>query len=519
LSSDGGQLIGLTAIGSTAATEISISDARFNQVELPNNAGRVEVDLPVGMYKITFREGDAAVERMASLLPGTQPVTIEQDAPAEFASAAPLADTRTTHEWQQGRATELTEAPPTTSIGTGAAELVIFVRDVGEPIEVHLDERERRRIGLSEDVELRLELESGVARRLPDQHKLGALDPTEGLTLHHLSGAPLSDVVPLDPGSRTGGLRAEVDRGTYRLRLDTGADLVLELPVTCPGGWQTEVFLLCKTYGKTTEIRRADLDSASVSMCPPGSRFDPTAPRRRLTEIALHALASRRPLQGPELTQILQDKFEDPMLGILGAHLLTLVDKPDLGLLETVINNTEGLLGRHPDIDAIKLRRELLAPSVHLPPTRLESPPTLVASWDAVVAATRRDPDVVPSGSLCDLIADKLTYSGPWLVWTAPTEHDPPPLHASSEAVRELAELLDDPTTQESVRQLDTVTPTERALATSIQPAGDPFYRQLEQLGLVEGAPKPTVEELSERLTLPVHSVCRIAAQLLQKLR
>ena len=57
-------------------------------------------------------------------------------------------------------------------------------------------------------------------------------------------------------------------------------------------------------------------------------QFSPKRQRTRLAEIARYALTqSRRILSDGLLRELLDEKFDDPMLGLLGAHLL-LRDKP-----------------------------------------------------------------------------------------------------------------------------------------------------------------------------------------------
>ncbi|MDB5295485.1 MAG: hypothetical protein JWO31_1468, partial [Phycisphaerales bacterium] len=47
----------LRVVANTDMTEIRVSDARFGTVPLPSNAGEVEVDLPQGLYDVSFRDG------------------------------------------------------------------------------------------------------------------------------------------------------------------------------------------------------------------------------------------------------------------------------------------------------------------------------------------------------------------------------------------------------------------------------------------------------------------------------
>ncbi len=521
MTSDAQERVRLTAVGLTPATEIRICNAHFQQVGASGNAGRVQVELPVGMYRVTFREGDAIVDEVVSLLPGgAGPVTVRQKQPAPFASAMPLRRTRTSREWHEKSAQALSRSTPRGVESEGDAEMLIFVRDLGPPVEIELEDGFRESEHLKPGVQFRLELETQVSQRPAKLSELDPLDPTEGLTLNDRRGRLVTNVVSQAERARVGGLLTRLEPGAWRLRLDTGTGQTLELPVVCPPHRQTQVFLLCHDYGTGGGARRADLDSASVSLGPIGRPFDPGDGERRLTEVALKSLAARRRLRGLDMGAILHGKFVDPMLGLYGAHLLLLDDEPNRGTLDTVIRNTGRLLGaRHPDLDAIRLARASLDGETP-GPLSFGGPPMLAVSWDAVVAATRGDPEVVPAGSLSDLVSDRLIRHGPWVVWAWSPELDRPPASRSADpkAVARLAAALR--TGAERLRALepDALTPGERALGLSIEPSLDPFYRRLQELELVdEHRAEPSENDLSAALNLPVNSVRRIAADLLAK--
>jgi hypothetical protein len=124
------------------------------------------------------------------------------------------------------------------------------------------------------------------------------------------------------------------------------------------------------------------------------------------------------------LPQLLPEKFDNPMLGILGAHLLLLRSNPDLGLLDEVVRNLRILLPGHPDVEALALRlpaAQLTAATAF----EFASPPMLFKSWSLVVASSVARAEIVPTGSLAARAAELLWGSGAWLVWRKPKDAVP----------------------------------------------------------------------------------------------
>lgn len=127
-------------------------------------------------------------------------------------------------------------------------------------------------------------------------------------------------------------------------------------------GWQTQVFLFRRTFGKGEESRRPDLSEASVLMGRTGSGFYPDRDDERWTELARLALAGNRKAMPSrdDLREMLVHKFEDPMLGIYAAHLLLREPEIRVDLLEIVLGNLFSMLGEHPDVQALRLKLDEL---------------------------------------------------------------------------------------------------------------------------------------------------------------
>jgi hypothetical protein len=116
-----------------------------------------------------------------------------------------------------------------------------------------------------------------------------------------------------------------------------------------------------------------------------------------------------RPLLPDELRMLLRDKFDDPMLGIYGAHLLLLEKSLDTDLFNTVVANLRALLFEHPDVQALALRSE------KPPQAPFNSPPMLSRSWDLIVEASIEQPNIV-TPSLARWSSGNFLGEGPWHV-------------------------------------------------------------------------------------------------------
>ena len=367
--------------------------------------GRIEETLPTGLYTVRYAAADAVQKDDITLRPD-MPLTLDKPPKLKFASPAPLNLTSTKHEWHQHPAHELSQNE-TKAFGSGA-QLLLFVRDVN-----------RKTDGCC----------------------------ATGLSLRHLDGAPvtpLTEVMKTNEADAWAGCNLALDPGTYRLRLDLGSDQAVETIVHLCLGWQSQVFLLRE--GGRLEARGrliVDLPGAAQLMTRLGQGFDPwnkvhkrvdlmaAGEDLRLAELARLALDHGwRGFHSTDLNAMLDGKWEDPLLGIYGLHLLLLASEPDLALAERVLGRLRGILvgPPHPDIDALDLElAHRQGRSIELPP--FAAPPMLRRSWAMLVAATARQPSLVQPGSLAMRIADRLWGDGAWLVWTVPEEEADEPGH------------------------------------------------------------------------------------------
>jgi hypothetical protein len=212
----------------------------------------------------------------------------------------------------------------------------------------------------------------------------------------------------------------------------------LEQAVVASPGWQTQIFLLQRDYAQDMQDVsqrgrsdvRADLLGAAVLMSghgypddqpppdfnfasPPG--FDPGRSDLRLAEAARLALSNRRKILSREIRDMLRYKFENPMLGIFGAHLLLLEKERDVELFRVVLTNLRKMVGhKHPDVEALALTLN------EQTDFRFETPPMLQRSWSLICEATAERPELVAEDSLLAQLAQRRWGNSIWLTWVTP---------------------------------------------------------------------------------------------------
>ncbi|MBV8824836.1 MAG: hypothetical protein JO084_06475 [Bradyrhizobiaceae bacterium] len=364
--------------------EISVLNSTFDPVA--RGVGRLQQALPTGVYKVTVRVGPVVEEQLVSL---DEDRTVQIAAP-EIPSPIPFASSTHSHSSQRQVAISASSRPRDV-FGHGAS-IFIFARET-----------------TSED---------DASQR----------NPAAGLSLLDENGQLLCDIEERanigSDGAPCAGWRADVSPGAYRIRLDLPNHTSFERALVATGGKQTQLFMFERDYGlpQAETHRAADLAGGTVVICA-SDRFDPSDERARLTELAAYALVQKRRVLSDGLTnRLLDGKFEDPMQGLLGAHII-LRDRPeDTHLFEVVTDNLKRLLGQdHPDVQALWLRRRNRGDVTEI---RLRTPPMLRAGWDLATEESVRDNDLIPSEAPSGTIAFKVLAAGPWLLWRGDEQHE-----------------------------------------------------------------------------------------------
>lgn len=403
----------LTAHAEDESTLIEVLDGNLNPVPGSSRLGETTVEVPPGAYAIRFQIGADYVQRIAILEPQSPETHVwlrDADAP-RFATSVPVRHTRSTREIHREPAQRLSLSPPLPVSGEkpGDSRLLIFARDL-------------------------------IERR----HN----DPAQGLSLHDLDGTLLADfgtVGERNPVDRWAGVHLELTAGAYRLRLSRSTRRFSEQIICLAKGWQTQVFLLAEGVGDSDLDRRVNLAGASVLMARPDVGFNPERQDLRWTESALRALRQSENIPGSVRTEMLWEKFRNPMLGIYAGLLHLRRKEINSWLLRQVFHNLMGLVGPLPDVLAIGWGLALRDPNTKEDalfmqalnrPGDLSTPPLLRASWELLVEATVLQPELVPAGSFAERASMRLTTAGPWFSWRG----DPPPAEDRTEQVLEPSE-------------------------------------------------------------------------------
>ena len=371
----------LTVTAADDMAEIAVMDGSLNVIA--NGIGKFQQSLPQGIYKIRVRVGPTVEQTLVSL-----DKNVQLDFRAfKIPSPIPLDASTVGNPVHAGAAIEASRTVKD-SFGTGASVLVFAREQSGE--------------------------------RNPQTS-----NPAAGLSFVNENGQQLADIaqraeVRLGPDA-CAGWRADLDPGPYRLRLARPDGSTVERAVYASRDNQVQIFLLQCDFtvsdGDCATTRMADMSGSAISIAT-HQEFSPQNERTRLSEIARYALTQRRRiLSDAFLDNLLDAKFDDPMLGLLGAHLL-LRDKPnEAGLFKIVSDNLVRLLGPdHPDVRALLLAREDSGNFGR----RLGSPPMLRASWDLGVEHSIRYPSILSMASPENAIADKIMSDAPWLIWRMP---------------------------------------------------------------------------------------------------
>lgn len=365
--------------------EITVTDSQFRPVA--HGVSRVNQDVDPGLYQVRVQAG---------LSDHTQLIAVRDEGyrdlnlRIEFESAAPIEGTSTSHEYHMAAARDASHQ--LTSLPSSAAGIVLMVRNLRGMDELPFD-----------------------AARLSGLEWLDStLAPMPGFAAAWQINSKqkwATFVTPVQPG----GYAIRVSRTDER-----GRTIVFEQPIWAPAGWQTLVFIPNLTVGPAPE-------AASIQMTQIYAGFDPFIEPQtsQALELALWGLRTGRSAVPDDLLDLLLgSKFQNPMLGIVGAHALLLRSEPDLNLLDTVVKNLRELVKDHPDVAALgwmsreeHSQRDLPQGAYDLIRASVKWPPMLMASYAALVRLDASQPGAIEDGSTADLVSGRLTRLGPWTAW------------------------------------------------------------------------------------------------------
>jgi hypothetical protein len=448
--------------------ELSVVDSSFRQVAY--GVGELDVPVEPGIYELRFQAGPQYKKRLVSVAPGE--VYEDRAIEVEFPSAAPIEGTSTSHEYQQTAAAEASQN--TTAAGTGSAGLVLMVRNV----------REWEHLDFDRSTVDALELFDSNLQPLPDFDAGWRVDSEDGWATWS------SDLPP----------------GGYALRVRTGPEqLVFDQAIWLVEGWQTLVFIPNSTQGPQP-------DSATIHMVEMALDWSPYEHEvNSALELALWGLREGRAVVPSDLRPLLEQKFQNPMLGIVAAHSLLLAPEPDLRLIDTVLQNLVGLVPDHPDVTAltwmvaeVKSTTRHPDPAQAPPATLVAWPPVLRASYAALIRRDAHDASTITDGSVAERAAAQLVSCGVWTAWQPLEEPTPAeivargleeetPLPSSPDGIRRAA--ISDPATKRVARYLADVAEVRQSNVVEVLGNIPP-----DQIGVAAGLPAATVERALDEI-------------------
>ncbi len=392
----------LNVLAADQTSEVIVVDSDFRV--LARGIQGVQLQVPPGIYRAKLRVGDQQSDKLFSVEanePDNHKI-VQLDA-LEFSSPIPLQKTSTSREFHQGAICNATAAGAATAqLGQGA-EIVVFLRD---PSLVYFE------LKPEQTETYRKNFDGFVLSKLDgsDAHPLeaiGQLDATHGYLIAGATVAP----------------------GTYILSRVSSEHERLCLPLVVPAGWSLQVFVTMAPAGDSAIARLADFDGAAMVLDRPNVTFSPDRPDLRVLEVARQALArGRNVVDDYSLAELLSGKYQNPMMGLLAAHLLLLAKTPDLTLAEKVITNTGNLIGAdYPDLLVLSWKLTQLRGADTVNPTNpaaaqslidaMKAPPMLQLSWHYFMEAYRSLGGKAVLDARLSKMASQLLSSSVWVLW------------------------------------------------------------------------------------------------------
>gem|GEM_PF-203853 len=448
-------------VSQTGPIRIELFDHQFKRLAL--GFGELRHRVTRGLYTLRYTAGTAQREEHLSVDPDDPLSTIYVDLP--FPAAAPIGGSSTSHEFHRSAAMRLSRKP-NMQLGIGGC-LMFFARTIDG------DGRSSASLeGLS--------LLNAKMTRILDLEDRAEQNPEEGW---------IGQCLELDPGGyllRWPLLEDEGESG------ESGPVQHINQSLWVARGWITIVFLPYHAQN-----RRLGRQSASIYLVEIGKPFraDDLASTQAM-EIVLSGLRTGNLVVPANLLNLLLDReFQNPMLGIVGAHALLQRSDRDWDLFDNVLDNLEKLIPGHPDLIALRLMEKLMRPDAkEVPLHPLDWPPMFYAGYRALVACDWTSDwlaqDLVEDGSVAEDVASSLLPESPWTCWLA----------------------QEPPVTQKLVLESEVSSPRKAARKAS----GRPPIAVLTGIArsalqrIAEGSPSPVSIDSSRPLTLSDPAVRRV---------
>lgn len=201
---------------------------------------------------------------------------------------------------------------------------------------------------------------------------------------------------------------ADAQEGAYVLRL--GGRQGREVPIYLSPGWETHVFVRHES--------RLRLEAMRVSMSRHGIGFHADDHISDILEIGLVGLQNGQSLVPSRiLDELLWGKFENPILGLIGAHCLLVEDAQDRKRARIVLENLFKLLGDSPDLQALGILAGESASQGRRPPVTF--PPMLRRGFEASIRWSIDHGEGGEEDGLIEKAATRAFSDSPWSTWKA----------------------------------------------------------------------------------------------------
>lgn len=420
-----GTLFQLSINPNDPTAEIFVIDSRFSLVD--RDLGRLETKLPFNLYKIKIRIGRTITERVVLIDRDHSPITqaattrnlsptpiVAMDIAPRPATIAPIGGTAVKHEYQERAALNARAQYQTLKYDKGEAAFMLMAR-----------------------------VWSGE-----DSKFVTTTTPWEGITVVDTRGKIVADFSQdgkhsMQEGDPYSVLTKSIKPGTYFLRQRMDHQFTMEQALVLVQGWALEVYVL--RYPVRPEISADRVSNPTESRLLDSRPYISMIMKRiegytgnstiedRILEAARVALINERPILNSDLEIMLFEKFNNPLAGIIGGHLLIIEHEQnphrDLVLLNKVVKNLRGLVGEgHPDVEALSLR----CPDLELQcKSAIKMPPMLLRSWKLLVDASYENRKLIPKKVFTRI--EGQACIPPFLVWA----HDKELKSSSREYLRQ----------------------------------------------------------------------------------
>ncbi len=362
--------------------QFALIDSRFQAVAKGTGALTTSVD--PGIYRLVFRAGGEVSDELITLGPGERLERTGVTLP--FPSAAPIQGTSTDRPAHRAAVNDLLSRPMTGV--AGGSRFVVMVRN--------LDPADDRPVDHS-----RLMLTDNGGRRVAAWR----------------SGWVKGD----------GFAAWSVDRrpGGHALRLEPPASDptagAIDQSVWLAPSWATLVFVPNETDGP-------EPSNASVHMAYPGAPWSVDDINVGLAlELTLAGIRRGKSVVPDDLLALLLNtKFTNPMLGIVGAQALSIRWPAGAETLKTVVGNLRDLVPGHPDVEALRafigtqeMAGQETSSRAALGVEPVRWPPMMSDAYQSLIRADASYPGLIPSRSVAERAAAHLAVVGAWTAWTA----------------------------------------------------------------------------------------------------